>query len=283
MIIDDDIFGIGSLEVLPPKSFQNENQTKSKPEKRKEEKVAEPIKEIDPLEMIILAPDNDRFKLLIKNYGTDVLEQAVKILTERNPDDLKIPVLKKKIDERKGIEPKKVEKPKPQPKSKIEPAAKKPKEQETAEAIQSAIHNALDLFTIGSEPVTSNQDLAHRITIYFEKCEETQQLPTIEKLFLAVGYTTKTIEGWYAGKIGNNVWVNEITFEMLERAKQLISAIDSELVQIGRIKESTYLFRSKNYYGMQDKQEVVVTPNTEVKLTPEQLLERAKLLEIEEP
>jgi hypothetical protein len=37
--------------------------------------------------------------------------------------------------------------------------------------------------------------------------------------------------------------------------------MDAELAAEGRIQPVVYLFRSKNFYGMKDQQEMVVTPN----------------------
>ena len=37
--------------------------------------------------------------------------------------------------------------------------------------------------------------------------------------------------------------------------------MDAELAQEGKIQPVVYMFRAKNYYGMKDQQDVVVTPN----------------------
>ena len=38
---------------------------------------------------------------------------------------------------------------------------------------------------------------------------------------------------------------------------------DAQMVLTGRVNPIVYFFRAKNYYDMADKQEVVVTPNTQ--------------------
>ena len=38
--------------------------------------------------------------------------------------------------------------------------------------------------------------------------------------------------------------------------------MDAELAQEGKIQPVVYMFRAKNYYGMKDQQDVVLTPNT---------------------
>jgi hypothetical protein len=48
---------------------------------------------------------------------------------------------------------------------------------------------------------------------------------------------------------------------MIKKAKDLIAAYDANLVAEGKLNPVTYIFRSKNYYGMKDQQEHVITPN----------------------
>ena len=43
--------------------------------------------------------------------------------------------------------------------------------------------------------------------------------------------------------------------DMVRKAKELLAAIDAELVASRKIEPITYIFRAKNYYGMKDKVE----------------------------
>jgi hypothetical protein len=52
----------------------------------------------------------------------------------------------------------------------------------------------------------------------------------------------------------------------VKNAKDFIAAIEAELARDGEINGSVYMFRAKNYFGMVDKQEMVVTPNVENKV-----------------
>jgi len=189
------------------------------------------------------------------------------------------------------------EKPKPEPKPETE-KSKEPKtikikkkndissltfpptaEEEKKGAIANAVKNARSLFAQGMlKPVTSNKELLQRINSYFEECELNCQLPTIEKMFLGLGYTRQAVENWYAGNVGTDRWVNKDTIEILERGKQVIAAIDSELVQLGKTKEISYVYRSKNFYGMQDKTTTEIQPVITQTYSPEELAERAKLI-----
>lgn len=49
--------------------------------------------------------------------------------------------------------------------------------------------------------------------------------------------------------------------DIIKRAKEFIATMEAELARDGEINSTVYIFRAKNYFGMADKQEVVVTPN----------------------
>ena len=50
--------------------------------------------------------------------------------------------------------------------------------------------------------------------------------------------------------------------DIIKRAKEFIATMEAELARDGEINSTVYIFRAKNYFGLSDKQEVVVTPNT---------------------
>ena len=49
--------------------------------------------------------------------------------------------------------------------------------------------------------------------------------------------------------------------DIIKKAKEFIATMEAELARDGEINSTVYIFRAKNYFGMADKQEVVVTPN----------------------
>ena len=73
-------------------------------------------------------------------------------------------------------------------------------------------------------------------------------------------------------------WVTETCVAFIKKAKNTIATMDAELAQEGKIQPVVYMFRAKNYYGMKDQQEVVVTPNAQQEYSPEDLVAEAKLL-----
>lgn len=50
--------------------------------------------------------------------------------------------------------------------------------------------------------------------------------------------------------------------DVIKKAKDFIATMEAELARDGEINSTVYIFRAKNHFGMVDKQEVVVTPNT---------------------
>jgi hypothetical protein len=121
------------------------------------------------------------------------------------------------------------------------------------------IANNLEFFKIGlAHRVTNDDELCDRLNWFFQTCTETQQLTTVEKLGLSLGLSVKTmldIEN------GTSAGFSPATKEILRTAKNMLAAIDAEMAAEGRIQPVVYLFRSKNFYGMKDQQDVVVTPN----------------------
>lgn len=142
--------------------------------------------------------------------------------------------------------------------------------------------NNLEFFKMGTEnPVDSNEKLCERINQFFETCAATQQLPTVEKLALAIGVVAQTLRDWEHRKEGaysKSYWVTEETSLIIKKAKQMIASMDAELALEGKIQAIVYIFRAKNFYGMKDQQDLVVTPNTGADIDAEKLVEDSKML-----
>ena len=148
---------------------------------------------------------------------------------------------------------------------------------EKREFMAKAVHNAHQFFKIGLVPVKDAEQLADRLNYFFDVCTDTQQLPTVEKMCLCIGYTVQEVRQWLYGTPYR--WVTEECISLIKKAKNLIASMDAELAQEGKIQPVVYMFRAKNYYGMKDQQEVVVTPNTDQTYSPEELIAESKLLE----
>lgn len=137
------------------------------------------------------------------------------------------------------------------------------------EEISRAIMNAFQYF---NRPlVKSDEECAERINGYFRDCYEQQMLPTVENLSLALGTVRATLWDWEQGRT-----CSKLRSDMVKKAKQILASIDAELVSSGKIPQVVYIFRSKNFYGMSDQQEIVVNAqqNNEMDMSADEIAKR---------
>ena len=124
--------------------------------------------------------------------------------------------------------------------------------------------------------VKNNEELMERIDDYFFRCAQNGQVPTVEEMSLSTGYSISTVMDW---EIGRNKGFSPETSLIIKKAKGYLQTFDAKLVIAGKMNFLAYCFRAKNYYGMKDQQEVMLTPNNPLGETtsPEEL--RRKYLE----
>lgn len=106
------------------------------------------------------------------------------------------------------------------------------------------------------EAVKTDEECAERLDEFFTRMNETGEIPTVEKMALALGVSRQAIWQWETGLYGTPE-----RQKMIKKAKEILAALDAELVSRGKIPQVTYIFRAKNFYGMRDQAEVVITPN----------------------
>ena len=104
--------------------------------------------------------------------------------------------------------------------------------------------------------VKSDEECAERLNEYFTRLNQTGEIPTVEKMCLALGTVRSEVWEWEQGKKG------PVRAYMIKKAKEILAALDAELVSKGKIPQVTYIFRAKNFFGMRDQQDVVITPNS---------------------
>ena len=118
--------------------------------------------------------------------------------------------------------------------------------------------------------VKDEEDAEERIGEYFAHCIQEGKRPTVENLALCLGTTRKSLHEWETGAV-----VGPISSDIVKKAKEMIATFDAELVANGRLNPIAYIFRAKNYYGMRDQAEYVLTPNTGTEDRPEKLIQDA--------
>lgn len=115
------------------------------------------------------------------------------------------------------------------------------------------------LYEYKQPKVKSDEELQQRLNDYFKRCAESGQIPTVEEMAMCTGYTQATVWDW---EMGRNHGFSGSTSEIIKKAKEFLKTFDAKLVISGKLNFLAYCFRAKNYYGMSDKTEYVLTPNT---------------------
>lgn len=129
---------------------------------------------------------------------------------------------------------------------------------EDPEVVREAASSALYWLKRGRDNKPSNDDeIQERIDEFLVSCYETGQRVTVEKLALSLGITRKTLYEWENGN-GCSARCSNI----IKSAKEYLAAFDADLATSGKMNPVPYIFRAKNYYGMKDQQDVILTPNS---------------------
>lgn len=125
-------------------------------------------------------------------------------------------------------------------------------------AISRAVSHVREVYKMPR--VKSDDELIARMDQYFGMCEKNGTYPTVESMSLYCGYDYRSL--WDI-EIGRRKGFSVSTADIIKKGKAFIAAVDAEMVILGEIDYTTYIFRGKNYYGMQDKVEHVLTPGTQ--------------------
>ncbi len=124
------------------------------------------------------------------------------------------------------------------------------KDKDLNAAVSAVLNNYLNL--LDKKPIQTPEECAERLNGFFNKCAKCGQLATIEAMALELGMTNQQMNDWI-----NNNTKGEVVSLMLQKAKQIIAAQDAELALRNRLNPVLYIFRSKNFYGMVDKREII--------------------------
>lgn len=109
----------------------------------------------------------------------------------------------------------------------------------------------MESYMLSKQPkVNSDEECIERLDWYFKTCFSERRIPTVEDMCLALGIVRQTLMQWERGEVGST------RADIVRKAKMLLHSIDGKLVASGELNPVTYIFRSKNYYGMVDKTEI---------------------------
>jgi hypothetical protein len=114
------------------------------------------------------------------------------------------------------------------------------------------------LADLGKVDLTSTEEVAQRITTYFEICAEDDMKPSVAGLALALDIDRTYLWEIRAGRKGKNPEVANT----LKRAMKILDLQMVDYMQNGKINPVSGIFLMKNNFGYADKQEVILTPNS---------------------
>lgn len=121
--------------------------------------------------------------------------------------------------------------------------------------VQKVLALNIDIRKMGQQGKPKTQlAMQDRIDDYFQLCQSYGLNPTVEGLALAVDYDRRTL---FEIQKGNQ---NQPFMDIVKKAKDFIANYDAILASANRINSAVYCFRSKNFYGMKDVQQVEVAP-----------------------
>lgn len=128
---------------------------------------------------------------------------------------------------------------------------------EDPEVVREAASSVLYWYKRGrdNKPQTI-EEIQDRVDEYLVMCYETGQRMTVEKLALALGIHRDTLHAWETDRA-----TYKEKSDIIKAAKDCIASYDADMVTAGKMNPVPYIFRAKNYYGMKDQQDVVLTPN----------------------
>ncbi len=126
-----------------------------------------------------------------------------------------------------------------------------PDQEERQDLITSIMRPTLEIYK--QKPCANDKEVVERIDTYFEDCCKVGVLPTVEGLSLVLGVSKCTVRDWEQGRY------NAQRGPIIARAKEVIAEVDAQLTLQGKMPPIPYIFRAKNFYGMQDKTEVAVS------------------------
>lgn len=123
-----------------------------------------------------------------------------------------------------------------------------------ANDVTTVMGNIMD-FTKQPRPTTEDE-YVQRFDWYFCYCRDNGVKPTVESFGLAMGWSSRdTIERYERGVGG------AFLADMVKKGKYVIQTFMSMMAMNGDINPAIWIFYTKNFFGMVDVKQVVVTGN----------------------
>lgn len=117
------------------------------------------------------------------------------------------------------------------------------------------------LATLSQPPIdiSDPQQVSDRIDWYFNHCAQNEMKPTVTGFCNALGVHKDTIRAWYHGEYRAGTHQ-----DIIRRAYRVLEELWEDYMLNGKVNPVSGIFLGKNQWtGYNDKQELVLTPNTQ--------------------
>ena len=128
-----------------------------------------------------------------------------------------------------------------------------------------------------------DQAVRDRIDYYFDYCTQQGLKPVVEGLALAIGIDRRTLWDWENSN--RRAELSSTRADIIKKAKDYIAFLMSDAAMSGQVNPVTWIFYAKNYFGMTDRQEFIVTPTQPLgdQFTADEIAKRVGLPDPNEP
>lgn len=125
------------------------------------------------------------------------------------------------------------------------------------------------LYWLDKPKPRTEDEIEQRVYEFFARVAQTGEIPTVEKLSLALGISSSVLYEWQMGRGANGTPRRAAIIKM---AKQFLASFDAELVSNGKLPVASYIFRAKNFFGMRDEPDQETQGDDRVSASAEDLV-----------
>lgn len=105
------------------------------------------------------------------------------------------------------------------------------------------------------KPKTDEELAARAEWYFFEYCMKLKIKPTMEGLYIAFDISKETFSAWGNGES------TAFKSDLVKKCRRMVQMFLTQSTFEGKLNPIVWMFYGKNYFGMVDKQEMVLTPN----------------------
>ena len=123
----------------------------------------------------------------------------------------------------------------------------------------------MELFNLPAIDLKEPEQVANRLNEFFEIHARYDMKPTVAGMGMALGLDRRRLWEIKTGNFGTQKALRELptlTMDSIKKAYEYMEILWENYMQNGKINPVSGIFLGKNNFGYQDKQEMVLTPNT---------------------